>query len=102
VSDPEVVNLRLPAGKLPEKTYRWSAAARQEALDYHCQVNRLPPAKLEQASGIPDPVRISPKEAIERGWPYVITIDRSEELERVWQRRQREIQAWGGQDWSER
>ena len=98
-ADPEVVDLRLPEEKPPEQIYRWSAAARQEALDYHCQINRLPPAKLEQASGIPDPVRISPKETVERGWPYVITIDRTEELERAWQRRQREIQERGGKDW---
>ena len=63
-----------------------AGAPRQEALDLHCRLHRLPPAKLEQATGIPDPVRITPKEAVERGWPYVITINRSEELERVWQK----------------
>ncbi|MGI8981867.1 MAG: hypothetical protein ACR2FY_21765 [Pirellulaceae bacterium] len=71
-------------------TYRWSDAQRQEALDYHCQMNRLPPAKLAQASGIPDPARMTPLEAIRRGRPYIIYIDRSAEIQREWERRQRE------------
>ncbi|MGI8981206.1 MAG: hypothetical protein ACR2FY_18420, partial [Pirellulaceae bacterium] len=60
--------------------YRWSEFHRQEALDYHCQIHRLPPARLSQATGIPNPVRCTPKEAIARGYPYIIYIDRTEEM----------------------
>jgi hypothetical protein len=74
----------------PVKVYRWEANYRQEALDYHCQINQLPPAKLAQASGIPDPLRMTPVEAIRRGLPYIISIDRSAEIQRTWERQQRE------------
>jgi hypothetical protein len=64
----------------PAPIYRWSDFHRQEALNYHCQIHDLPPAKLSQASGIPDPARCTPKEAIERGYPYLLYIDRTEEI----------------------
>ena len=84
-----VSGLRTPEPE-PVKVYRWEAKYRQEALDYHCQINNLPPAKLAQASGIPDPLRMSPLEAVRRGLPYIISIDRSAEIQRTWERRQRE------------
>jgi hypothetical protein len=73
--------------------YRWSEIHRQEALDYHCQIHKLPRAKLSQATGIPNPVRCTPKEAIVRGYPYIIYIDRTEEMEKLHQRRLREEEA---------
>jgi len=56
---------------------RWEDKYRQEALDYHCLIHGLPPASLEQATGIPDPKKISPRMWIEKGRPYMIHIDRS-------------------------
>ena len=56
---------------------RWEDEYRQEALDYHCLIHGLPPASLEQATGIPDPKKISPRMWIEKGYPYMIHIDRS-------------------------
>ncbi len=75
---------------------RWSDEHRQEALDLHCRLHRLPRAKLSQASGIPDPKNMTPREYVERGRPYCISIDRSEEEARCWrlgQQRFDEIQA---------
>lgn len=69
---------------------RWSDEERQEALDYHCQIHNLPPARLAQASGIPNPRQITPLEAIRRGHPYLISIDRTAEVKREWNRRESE------------
>lgn len=73
-----------PPAPPPQPIYRWSDAQRQEALDLHCRLHKLPPAKLAQASGIPDPARMTPREFVERGHPYCISIDRSEEYHRIW------------------
>lgn len=43
---------------------------------------RLPPASLEQATGIPDRFKMSPRMWIEKGFPYMIGIDRSIECHR--------------------
>jgi hypothetical protein len=69
----------LPVVKEPEEDPRprWEDEYRQEALDYHCLIHGLPPASLEQATGIPDPKKISPRMWIEQGKPYMIHIDRS-------------------------
>lgn len=77
----------------PAPEYRWSEFHRQEALDYHCQIHHLPPAKLSQATGIPNPVRCTPKEAIERGRPYIIYIDRTEEIKEGHRKYLRELDA---------
>ena len=61
-----------------EQRPRWDDAARQEALDYWCQIHGIPPLELHQVTaGFPDPKTISPKMAIERGYPYIIHFDRS-------------------------
>jgi hypothetical protein len=69
----------LPVMKEPEEDPRprWEDEYRQEAFDYHCLIHGLPPASLEQATGIPDPKKISPRMWIEQGKPYMIHIDRS-------------------------
>jgi len=69
-----------------ERRPRWSDEYRQEALDYHCQIHDLPPADVRQASGIPDPKSMSPKLAIQRGYPYLIYIDRTQERRRAFER----------------
>jgi len=89
-ADPEVIGLQLPEivqtpdGMLPvvkepeaDPQPRWEDKYRQEALDYHCLIHGLPPASLEQATGIPDPKKFSPRLWIEKGYPYMIHIDRS-------------------------
>jgi hypothetical protein len=75
----------LPLVKEPEKDPqpRWEDQYRQQALDYHCLIHGLPPASLEQATGIPDPKTISPRMWIEKGRPYLIHIDRSIPCDRV-------------------
>jgi hypothetical protein len=73
-----------PPLSAPPPLYRWSDAHRQEALDLHCRVHRLPRAKLSQASGIPGPKNMTPREHVDRGLPYRISIDRSEEEARSW------------------
>lgn len=60
-----------------EKRPRWDDAARQEALDYYCRIHGIPPLELHQVTGLPDPKHISPKMAIERGYPYILHCDRS-------------------------
>ncbi|MGI8977619.1 MAG: hypothetical protein ACR2FY_00185, partial [Pirellulaceae bacterium] len=55
--------------------------------------HRLPPARLSQATGIPNPVRCTPKEAIERGYPYIIYIDRTEEIKEGHRKYLRELDA---------
>ena len=85
----------LPPPAPPQPRFRWSDAHRQEALDLHCQLQKLPPTKLAQASGIPDPASMTPKEFIERGRPYCITIDLSAEYDRLWQLNQ---QVWDEQE----
>ena len=67
----------------PAPKYRWEDSFRQEALDYHCLKFGLPPASLEQATGIPDPFKMSPRLWIERGFPYMIYIDRTIPCDRV-------------------
>ena len=69
----------LPVVKELEENPRpqWEDKYRQEALDYHCRKFNLPPASLEQATGIPDPLKMSPRLWIERGFPYMISIDDS-------------------------
>ena len=79
---PEIVQTpdgMLPVVKEPEADPqpRWEDKFRQEALDYHCLIHGLPPASLEQATGIPDPKKFSPRMWIEKGYPYMIHIDRS-------------------------
>ena len=79
---PEIVQTpdgMLPVVKDPEADPqpRWEDRYRQEALDYHCLLHGLPPASLEQATGIPDPKKFSPRMWIEKGYPYMIHIDRS-------------------------
>jgi hypothetical protein len=75
----------LPPEKQPQEDPRprWEDEYRQEALDYHCLIHGLPPASLEQATGIPDPKTISPRMWIEKGRPYMIYIDRSIPCDRV-------------------
>ena len=85
----------LPPPAPPQPLFRWSDAHRQEALDLHCQLQKLPPTKLAQARGIPDPASMTPKEYIERGRPYCITIDLSAEYDRLWQLNQ---QVWDEQE----
>ena len=62
------------------------------ALDYHCQINNLPRAKLSQTSGVPDPLRITPLEHVKRGRPYLISIDYTEQMQQFWDRYEREKQ----------
>lgn len=78
----------------PPPPPRWSDEERQEALDYYCQINNLPVATLAQTSGIPNPRHITPLEAIKRGFPCMIHIDRTAEVECEWNRRE-----W---EWAER
>ena len=54
-------------------------------------MNNLPPAKLSQTSGVPDPLRITPLEHVKRQRPYLISIDYSEEARRFWERHEREM-----------
>jgi hypothetical protein len=85
-----------PPAPPPQPLYRWSDAHRQEALDLHCRLHKLPPAKVAQASGIPDPAGMTPRDFVERARPYCISIDRSAEEDRLWklgQHRFDELQA---------
>ena len=61
----------------PAPQYRWEDSFRQEALDFHCLKFGLPPATTDMATGIPDPFKMSPRLWIERGYPYMIHIDRT-------------------------
>lgn len=47
------------------------------------------PAKLSQASGIPDPKNMTPRQYVELRRPYCITIDQSEEVARRWKANQK-------------
>ncbi|MBC7852525.1 MAG: hypothetical protein IAF94_03730 [Pirellulaceae bacterium] len=40
-------------------------------------IHGIPPLELHQVTGHPDPKHISPKMAIERGYPYILHYDRS-------------------------
>ena len=74
---------------------RWCDAMRLEALDYHCMIHGIPRVDLDQASGLPDPKSMSPKQWMERGYPYMIYIDRSQECKRPPVRDTRKvIQVW--------
>ena len=55
---------------------------------YFCQIHNLAPATLAQTSGIPNYRHITPLEAIKRGFPCMIWIDRTAEIEREWNRRE--------------
>ncbi|MFN0021501.1 MAG: hypothetical protein ACKVP0_24890, partial [Pirellulaceae bacterium] len=68
--------LKTPDPGPPEPKYRWEDSFRQEALDYHCLKFGLPPATTDMATGIPDPIKMSPRLWMERGYPYMIFIDR--------------------------
>ena len=74
--------LKTPDPGPPAPQYRWEDSFRQEALDYHCLKFGLPPATTDMATGIPDPFKMSPRMWIERGFPYMIHIDRSIPCER--------------------
>ena len=72
-----------PATPGPSEPGYWEDCFRQEALDYHCLIRGLPPASLEQATGIPHPFKMSPRMWIEKGFPYMIHIDDSIPCDRV-------------------
>jgi len=94
-SSGDVPDSRTPAARKAESDEspappapRWSDEERQEALDYFCQIHNLPRATLAQTSGIPNYRHITPLEAIKRGFPCMISIDRTAEIEREWNRRE--------------
>ena len=80
----------------PVPKYRWEDNYRQEALDYHCLKFGLPPASLEQATGIPDPARMSPRMWMEKELPYAIYIDRTIPCDRVNPLDTRKVIRWEG------
>ena len=74
-----------------EKRPRWCEEMRREALDYHCMIHGIPRLHMEQVSGLPDPKSMTPKQWMERGYPYMIYIDRSQECQRPPERDTRKV-----------